>query len=52
MEDSGMPILPVARVQVQIEEPLLLLRLDVNDAEQAHRGVPRVELVDLDELQA
>ena len=47
-----MPVLPVARMEVEVEEALLLLRLDVNDAEEAHRGVPRVELVDLDELQA
>ena len=51
MKDSGMPILAVARMEVEVEEALLLLRLDVNDAEEAHRGVPRVELVDLDELE-
>ena len=30
-------------MEVEVEEALLLLRLDVDDAEQAHRGVPRVE---------
>ena len=52
MKDSGVPVLAVAGMEVEVEEALLLLRLDVDNAEQAHRGVPRVELVDLDKLQA
>ena len=52
MKDGGVPVLAVAGVQVEVEEPLLLLRRHINDAKQAHRGVPRVELVDLDKLQA
>ena len=40
---AACPILAVAGMEVEVEEPLLLLRLDVDNAEQAHRGVPRVE---------
>ena len=51
VEDGRVAVLAVAGMEVEVEEALLLLRLDVNDAEEAHRGVPRVELVDLDELE-
>ena len=52
VEDSRMPVLAVPGMEVEVEEALLLLRFHVDNAEQAHRGVPRVELVDLDEFQA